>query len=173
MGQGRGALALSGAAWAPAATATADRFGEVTMAAATVVAVLLMALTLPALLRRRRAVGRAGVTPALVILTGAAAIAFVAYLAFIFRCNGPGCRIPGGDTVAGLYPWWRDDRSWQWGGQLALAGVALALSSAALALAVRDRRVTPHAVTLARVAVAGWVIVAFVIPAAWEVFAIR
>jgi hypothetical protein len=142
------------------------------MAVATVVAVVLMAVTLPALLRRRRVVGRAGVTPALVILTGAAAITFVAYLAFIFRCHESGCRIRADDTVAGFYPWWRNDDSWQWGGQLALAGVALVLASAALALAVRERRGARPGVTLARVAVAAWVLIAFLVPAAWEAFAI-
>ena len=55
---------------------------------------------------------------------------------------------------------------------LVLAAVALALSSTALALAARRRRSAPRAVTLARVAVALWVLVVFAIPAAWELFVI-
>ena len=130
-----------------------------------------MAVTIPGLLRRGRG-GRGGVTPALVILTGAAAITFVAYLVFIVRCAEAGCHYDSTDTVAGLPPWWRQNDAWQWGGQLALAAVALALSSAALALAVREQRVARRAVTLARVAVGLWVVIVFAIPAAWELLVI-
>ena len=138
------------------------------MAGATIAAVALLALTLPALIRLGRG-GRRAVTPALVILTGAAAITFVSYLAFFVRCAEAGCQIEPDDTVAGLYPWWRENDSWQWGAQLALAGVALVLASIALFLAVRGRRSTARAVAVARVAVFVWVLVAFLIPAAWEI----
>ena len=171
MGEGRGALALTLAAWPSLLAAeTADRVGEVVMAAATIAAVVLMAFTLPALLRRDR-VGRARVTPALVILTAAAAITFVAYLGFIFRCDESGCGVPSGQDVLGVEPWWRDDTAWQWGGQLALAGIALVLSSAALTLAVRERAAARRAVLLARVAVGAWVLLAFLVPLGWELLA--
>ena len=150
------------------ATLLLDRIGEVVMAAATVAAVALLALTLPALIRLGRG-GRRTVTPALVILTGAAAITFVSYLAFFVRCAESGCVIQPDDTVAGLHPWWRANDSWQWGAQLALAGVALVLASLALFLAVRRRRAAGRAVTLARIAVFTWVMVAFAIPALWEI----
>jgi hypothetical protein len=142
----------------------------VVVAVATIVAVVLMAVTIPVIVRRAR--GRARLTPALVILTGAAAITFAAYLAFLIRCAEAGCRFDAGDTVAGLEPWWRRNSSWQWGGQLALAGVGLLLASIALTLAARERRATGRAVTLARVAVFLWAAIVFVIPAAWEIFVI-
>ena len=140
------------------------------VATATVVAVVLLALTLPALLRRGR--GRAGVTPALVILTGAAAITFVSYLAFLVRCAEAGCVIEPNDTIAGFGPWWRDNGAWQWGGQLALAGVGLLLSSIAFALAARRRRSARGALAVARVAVGVWALIVFLVPAAWEIFRI-
>jgi hypothetical protein len=167
LGEGRGALALSAAV--PASVAS-DRVGEVTLAAATVAAAALLVLTLPVLVRRAR--GRAGVTPALVIATGGAAITFVAYLAFAVRCTQAGCHFGKGDTVAGLAPWWRIKGAWQWGAQLALASVALLIASAALALAVREKRAAAPVVTLARLAYGVWTIVVFVIPAAWEIFVI-
>ena len=167
MGQGRRALALSAAV---PASVVSDRVGEVTLAAATVAAAVLLVLTLPALVRRAR--GRAGLTPALVIATGGAAITFVAYLAFAVRCTQAGCHFRRGDTVAGLAPWWRIKGSWQWGAQLALASVGLLISSAALALAVRESRAAGPAVSLARLAYGVWAVVVFFIPAAWEIFVI-
>jgi hypothetical protein len=142
----------------------------VTLAATTVVAVALLAVTLPVLVRRAR--GRAGLTPALVIATGGAAITFVAYLAFAVRCRQAGCHFRRGDTVAGIAPWWRIKESWQWGAQLALASVGLLIASAALALAVREKRAARPVVTLARLAYGVWAVVVFVIPAAWEIFVI-
>jgi hypothetical protein len=150
------------------ATLLFDRIGEVVMAAATVAAVVLLALTLPALIRLGRG-GRRAVTPALVILTGAAAITFVSYLGFFVRCAEAGCEIQSDDSIAGLYPWWRTDDAWQWGAQLALAGIALVLASLALFLAVRRRRTAARAVAIARVAVFIWALVAFFIPALWEI----
>jgi len=137
---------------------------------ATVVAVVLLALTLPALLRRGR--GRAGVTSALVILTGAAAITFVAYLAYLVRCAEARCHFAGGDTVAGLEPWWRINGSWLWGAQLALAGLGLALASVAFALAARERKGARRALIVARVAVVLWTLVVFFVPGAWELLVI-
>ena len=147
-----------------------DRVGEGSVAFATVVAVVLLALTLPPLIRRNR--GRAGVTSALVILTGAAAITFVAYLAFLVRCGEAGCRFDADDTVAGMAPWWRSNASWQWGAQLALAGAGLLLSSIAFALAARERKASRRALLVARIAVGLWALVVFLIPGAWEVLVI-
>lgn len=149
------------------ANLVADRIGEVALAAATIIAVVLLAYTLPLIIRRRG--GRAGLTPALVILTGAAAITFASYIAFAVRCAETGCRVRRQDAVGGLYPWWRQENSWQWGGQLALASVALVLASLALALAARRRRSAKKAVILARVAVVLWALVVFLIPAGWEI----
>jgi hypothetical protein len=140
------------------------------VAGAAVVAVALLVLTLPPLLRRGR--GRAAVTPALVILTGAAAITFVSYLAYLVRCADAGCGFDSSDTVGGFAPWWRQNDSWQWGGQLALAGVGLVLSSIAFALAARGRRSAGRAVSVARVAVGLWALVIFLLPGLWEIFVI-
>jgi hypothetical protein len=104
-----------------------------------------------------------------VILTGAAAITFVSYLGFFVRCAEAGCEFAPDYTVAGLHPWWRVNEAWQWGAQLALAGVALVLASLALFLAVRRRRSAKRAVAVARLAVFVWVVVAFLIPAFWEI----
>jgi hypothetical protein len=152
------------------ATLLFDRIGELVMAAATVAAVVLLALTLPALIRLGRG-GRRPVTPALVVLTAAAAITFVSYVGFFVRCadSDSGCGYDSGDTFAGFSPWWRTDDAWQWGAQLALAGVALVLASLALFLAVRKRRAAGRAVAVARVAVFIWALVAFLIPALWEI----
>lgn len=142
-----------------------------TLAVATLAAVALLALTLPVLARRARS-SRAGVTPALVIATGGAAITFVAYLAFLVRCRQAGCHFHRGDMVAGISPWWRIKEAWQWGAQLALAGVGLLIASAALALAVREKRASRRVVALARLAYGVWAVVVFLIPAAWELFII-
>ena len=148
-----------------------DRVGEVAVAAATVFAAVAVIYTLPALVNRTR--GRAGLTPALVIITGGAAITFVAWLAFTVRCTQSGCNVHPGDTFAGLEPWWRRKHSWQWGAQLALASAGLVTASIALALAARDRPNARKALISARAFYAAWAAVAFVIPAAWEIFIIR
>lgn len=153
-----------------AASSAADRVGEITLAAATVAAVILLAVTLPALVRRAKR--GAGLTSALVIVTGGAAITFVAYLAFAVRCAEAACRVGPADDVAGIAPWWRDNSSWQWGAQLALASVSLVVACAALALAARERRSAGRVQTLARVAYVVWVLGVFVVPAAWEIFVI-
>jgi len=143
----------------------------VALAAATVIAVALLAVTLPAMLRRGRG-RRSGVTSALVIVTGGAAVTFVAYLAFAVRCSQAGCRVPGGDTVAGLHLWWRTRDAWQWGAQLALASVGLAVASLSLALAARERRMAGRVVNLARVTYALWAVAVFAVPAIWEIILI-
>jgi hypothetical protein len=141
------------------------------LAAGTVIAVVLVAVALPALLRRsdRR---RGILTSALVIVTGGAALTFAAYLAFAVRCSGSQCRTRASDAIDGVYPWWRDEHSWQWGAQLGLAGVGLALAALALALAARQRAGAKRAVRAAWFAWALWVVLVVAIPAAWEIFAI-
>jgi hypothetical protein len=150
--------------------AAIDRIAELAVASATVFAAVAVVYTLPALVSRAR--GRAGLTPALVIVTGGAAITFVAWLAFTVRCTQSGCHVHPGDTFAGLEPWWRRKHSWQWGGQLGLASVGLVTASIALALAARDRPGARPALIAARAFYVAWAAVAFLIPAAWEIFII-
>lgn len=147
-----------------------DRIGEIAVAAATVFAALAVGLTLPTLIRRTR--GRSKLTPALVIITGGAAITFVAWLAFTIRCSQSGCHVPKGSDVLGLEPWWRRKASWQWGGQLALASVGLVAAALALALAAREKRSARPALFVARLSYVAWAAVAFVIPALWELLVI-
>lgn len=172
MGQGGRALALIAAGphtIAMLATA-ADRVGEIALAVATVVAVAAVAAALSGITRRDA--GRAGVTPALVIVTGAAAITFVAYLAFQIRCGEAGCVIRPGDKVAGIAPWWRIDRAWQWGGQLTLASAGLVISSLALASAARESRAARLLLNAARSAYFLWAVLVFAVPMLWEIFVI-
>jgi hypothetical protein len=147
-----------------------DRVGEAAVAAATVFAAVAVVYTLPALVNRPR--GRSGLTPALVIITGGAAITFVAWLAFTVRCSQSGCHIHPGDSIGGLEPWWRRKHSWQWGGQLALASLGLVTAAIALALAARERPGARKALLAARAFYATWAVVAFLVPAAWEIFVI-
>ena len=155
---------------APPGPPAIDRVGEIALAVATVMAVVAVGVTLPALPRRAR--GRTGLTPALVIVTGGAAITFVAYLAFTIRCEQSGCGVSAGDALAGIDPWWRDGRSWEWGAQLLLASVALVTSSLALALAARELRGARPALLLARLAYFTWVVLVFALPLVWELFVI-
>jgi hypothetical protein len=154
-----------------ALAAVVDRIGEIAVAAATLLAVVAVAVALPALMRRRSG-GRSGLTPSLVILTGGAAITFVAWLAFTVRCSQAGCHVKPSDTIAGLAPWWRRKHSWQWSGQLMLASLGLVTASVALALAARRGKGARPAVLLARLCYAVWAVVVFVIPAIWEIFVI-
>jgi cytochrome c biogenesis factor len=159
-------------AWALAlANRPSDRVGEIALAAATVVAVVLVAATLPAVMRRSDR-SRRRITPALVIVTGGAAVTFVAYLAFAVRCTQSGCNVRPGDSFAGVQPWWRIKGSWQWGAQLALASAGFAIASVALAMAAGERRRAGRAVNVARVVYGLWALLVFVIPAAWEIFVI-
>jgi hypothetical protein len=153
------------------AATVADRVGEIGLAVATVLAVAAVAVALTAIAGRDT--GRARVTSALVIVTGGAAVTFVAYLAFQIRCGDAGCVIRPGDDVAGIAPWWRIDGAWQWGAQLMLASVALVTSALALAAAARESRFARPLLTAARVAYVVWALLVFAIPALWEVFAIR
>ena len=172
MGESGRALALStrGGGWLTAASATADRIGETALAVATVVAVIAIAVALPALAKRRHS--RASLTGALVIATGGAGIAFVSYLAFDVRCTQAGCGLRDGYELAGLEPWWRVYDAWQWGAQLGLASAGLMLGAVALALAVRERPAARRMLTLARVAYFSWAILAFLVPALWELLVI-
>lgn len=152
------------------AAAVADRIGELALAAATVVAVAALVVTLPALMRSRAS--RMRLTAPLVIATGGAGITFVSYLAFQLRCTRSGCGVEPGDAVRGIDPWWRLEDSWQWGAQLALASVGLTAGAVALALAARQRRRAPRALLVARVVYVAWALLAFILPAAWELLAI-
>ena len=122
----------------PIAARFLDKPAELAAAAATVLAVVALATGLPALLRDRYA-GRARITPALVVLTGGAAITFVAYLAFTLRCGNSGCRKGAGEGWLEADRWWRDDSTWQWGGQLLLAALGLAAAAVAFWLGARGR----------------------------------
>jgi hypothetical protein len=164
VGEGRRTLALTGT------VTTSDRLGEIALAVATVVAVIAVGAALSAIARRNA--GRGGLTSALVIVTGGAAVTFVAYLAFQIRCGEAGCIVRDGDTVAGVSPWWRIDHAWQWGGQLALAAVALMVSSLALTFAARESRAARPLLIAARAAYFLWAVLVFLVPAAWEIFAI-
>ncbi len=172
MGQGGRALALIAASphiLGMLAT-TADRVGEIALAVATVVAVAAVGVALRGVTRGKS--GRAAVTPSLVIVTGAAAITFVAYLAFQIRCGETACVIGPGDDVAGVDPWWRIDGAWQWGAQLALASVGLLVSSLALAAAARESRAARPLLFGARAAYFLWAVLVFAVPLVWEVFVI-
>ena len=74
------------------AVTTVELAAEVLLAAATVVAAAAVLATVPSIVRRpgagRPAARRKHLTPALVILTGGAAVTFVAWLAFDLRCGG-------------------------------------------------------------------------------------
>jgi hypothetical protein len=133
---------------------------------------VLLALTLPAMLRRGPGGRTAAITSSLVIVTGGAAVTFVAYLAFVIRCSQYGCHVRPGDRVSGIAPWWHIRHAWQWGAQLGLAAIGLAVGSAALALASRERRSARIGLNLARALFGLWVVGVFAIPAAWEIFAI-
>jgi hypothetical protein len=160
VGEGRGSLALI-------ATSPATRVGEIALAAATVVAVIALAAALPAIMRGRR--GRAKLTPALVLVTGGAAITFVSYLAFAIRCTQAGCTEFG----SGQLEWWRVRSTWEWGAQLALASLGLAIGTVSLALAARGRRGARVTLNLARVVYLVWIVAVFLMPAVWEIFVIR
>jgi hypothetical protein len=172
VGQGGRALALiaGGPHIVAMLATTSDRVGEIALAVATVVAVAAVAVALRGVTRRDT--GRSGVTPSLVIVTGAAAITFVAYLAFQIRCGEAGCVIRPGDDVAGIAPWWRIDRAWQWGAQLTLASAGLLISSLALASAARESRGARPLLIAARSAYFLWAVLVFAVPMVWEIFVI-
>ena len=113
---------------------------------------------------------RGRLTPALVIVTGGAAITFVSYLAYVLRCRGSGCHETGW-AFGFINTWWRQDDTWQWGAQLALASVGLVAGSIALALSARGRTETARPpLFAARLAYMTWAVVVFLPAAAYEVF---
>ena len=130
-----------------------------------------MGTGLAALLRRRpRGDGtRLRLLPSLALLTGGAAIAFAAWVAFDGRC-GHGCdRHPRYETgLAGFYRWWHRHDSWQWSAQLTLAAVGLALAAVAFALTARGHRRARAVLWAARAVYVVWVVLVFAVPAGYE-----
>ena len=153
----------------PLADRLLDKPAEIALAAATVLAVVAVATGLPPLLRDR-ATGRSRITSALVILTGGAAITFVAYVAFTLRCGNSGCRKGAGEGWLEWDRWWRDDSTWQWGGQLLLAALGLAAAALAFWLGARGRGSRAPLVA-AWVLYGLWVLLVFAAPAAYELVA--
>ena len=142
---------------------------DVVLAAATVFAVVAVATSLPSLLRadaRERAGTR--LMPSLVMLTGAAAITFAAWLAFDVRCGHRCDRGPGPDGIDSLHRWWHRHDSWQWGAELALAGAGLAVAALAFAMAARGMRRARALLWTARLAYLAWIALVFGAPAVYE-----
>jgi hypothetical protein len=111
-------------------------------------------------------------TPALVILTGGAAITFVAYLAYELRCRSQGCTGASDWGFGFLRTWWRRDAAWEWGAQLALASLGLVAASIALALTAAGRfRRARRPLLAARLVYAAWAVLVFLPAAAYELFA--
>jgi hypothetical protein len=171
MGEGGRTLALIPAQ--AAGPVLADRVGEVALGLAMAIAIVCIAATLVPLARGDgpdQTRGRARMTPALVILTGGAAITFVSYLAFVLRCRGDAC---GGSEwdLGVLRTWWRLDSAWEWGAQLALASAGLLTASVALALTASGRfRRARRPLLAARLAYGVWALLVFLPAAAYEVF---
>jgi hypothetical protein len=136
-----------------------DRPAEIVLAAATIVAVAGMAAGLVALLRApERPAVRSGLTPALVMLTGGAAITFAAWLAYAIRCGDGSCRRDAGDGFAGFDRWWLQHGAWQWGTELLLAALGLAAAAIAFWLAARRGRSARPALWLARILYLAWIL---------------
>ncbi len=146
-----------------------DRPGEIAVAAATLVALAGIAASLPALLAtRQREATRTRLTPALVMLTGGAAITFAAYLAFQIRCTGTGCRVGAGSGFLELERWWHSEYTWEWGAQLLVASLGLAASSLAFWLSARASRWARPPLWAARLLYIAWAVFVFLVPAAYE-----
>ena len=171
MGQGGRTLGLTAAE--AAGPVVADRAGEIALGLAMAVALVCIAATLVPLARGRgrdEPRGRAKMTPALVILTGGAAITFVSYLAYVLRCRSQGCH-DAGWAFGFLRTWWRRETAWEWGIQLALTSIGLVAASVALALSATGRFKRAKAPLIAaRLAYAAWAVVVFLPAAAYEVF---
>jgi hypothetical protein len=171
VGEGRRPLAVIRAlATGPPA---ADHAGEIALGVAMAVALVCIGATLVPLARgngREQTTGRARLTPALVIVTGGAAVTFVSYLAYVLRCHGSGCHNEGW-AFGFIRTWWRQETAWEWGAQLALASVGLVCGSIALALSARgsEERARPLLI-VARIAYLAWALVVFLPAAAYEVF---
>src|SRR3954447_16265715 len=137
------------------------------------VALVCIAATLVPLARgngREQPAGRARLTPALVIVTGGAAVTFVSYIAYVLRCRGGGCHDTG--WAFGLVrTWWRQETAWEGGAQLTLASVGLGAASIALALSARGSEESARPPLIAaRIAYLAWAVLVFVPAAAYEVF---
>jgi cytochrome bd-type quinol oxidase subunit 2 len=143
---------------------------EVVLAATTVFAVLAVATAIPALLRTERGKdARSRLTPSLAILTGGAAITFAAYLTNDLRCGHRCDRGAAPSGIASFHRWWHRHDSWQWSTQLTIAAVGLAIAALAFAMAARRRPRARTPLWVARFVYAGWVVLVFAIPAAYEV----
>jgi hypothetical protein len=126
---------------------------------------------LVALLRRRPRGddARIRLLPSLALLTGGAAIAFAAWVAFDGRCGHSCDRHPRYETgLAGFYRWWHRHDSWQWSAQLTLAAIGLMLAAVAFALTARGHRRARVALWAARVVYVVWVVLVFAVPAGYE-----
>jgi uncharacterized membrane protein len=171
VGAGGRALALSAGLEPLALTAVVERFldrpAEVLLAATTIFAVIAVATGLPPLLRDREA-GRSRVTAALVVLTGGAGITFVSYLGFALRCGDSGCEAGSGTGFGEFDRWWRDESTWQWGGQLMLAALALGAAALAFLLSARAHRRRRVPLVVAWVLYGLWALLVFAAPAAYE-----
>jgi hypothetical protein len=159
--------------WIASGPPAADHAGEIALGLAMAVALVCIAATLVPLARgagREEPRGRARMTPALVVLTGGAAITFVSYLAYVLRCRSEGCEAPGW-AFGFISTWWRQETAWEWGAQLALASIGLVAASIALALSAsgRFKRARPPLIA-ARLAYAAWALVVFLPAAAYELF---
>jgi hypothetical protein len=145
-----------------------ERPGEIALAAATLLAVAAVAGSLPRLLREReRRAARARLTPSLLVLTLGAAITFAAYLSFALRCERSSCVRGAGGGLAGLDRWWRAHDSWQWGAQLLIASMALAVAALAFWLSARASRRARPPLWFARLLYAAWFAVVLVSPAVY------
>jgi hypothetical protein len=142
---------------------------DVVLAAATVFAVVAVATAIPILLRvPEDNDARAHVTGALVMVTGAAAITFGAYLGNDLRC---GHRCDRGDVPTGidsLHRWWHRNDSWQWSTQLTLAAVGLAIAALAFAMAARRNPRARAPLWIARLVFLAWVLLVAGAPAVYE-----
>ena len=142
---------------------------EAVLAAATVLAVASVVSALPTLIRiPRDNDARSHLTPALVMITGAAVITFAAYLAHDLRC-GHRCdrgEPPGG--LANVERWWHRHDSWQWGAQLTIAAVGLAVAALAFALAARRSRRARTPLWAARGVYVAWAVLVFALPAVYR-----
>ncbi|HEX8065428.1 MAG TPA: hypothetical protein VF520_02745 [Thermoleophilaceae bacterium] len=145
-----------------------DRPAEIALAVASIVAVIAVAAGLPPLLREAQRSARARLTPALVVLTGGAAITFVSYLGFALRCGDAGCEDGGGEGPAELDRWWRHESTWQWGAQMLVAAAALVAASLAFVLSARGSRRRRGPLVVAWALYGAWAIAVFLVPAAYE-----
>jgi hypothetical protein len=142
---------------------------EVVLAAATVVAVVAVVSALPALARvPRDNDARSHLTGALVMVTGAAAITFGAYLAYDLRCGKRCDRGAAAGGIDSLHRWWHRHDAWQWSVQLTIAAAGLAVAALAFGLAARRSRRARAPLWAARMVYGVWIAVVFAAPAIYE-----